>query len=259
MHSCRHLPPDPFVVSSMDDDVKANASTPDGSDVVATTSHVMESIIGNALKMDGTRGIEAWQQSSAYMFIKLIIKWFFSCPVCCFHEAKEKASIRILTLDIMHALIQASLVLLFISPRATAKPIAIGSDFSSDYSLFTGDDSELLGAGDDLGLVDPSDDVSALIAVDSACSSDVSLSNDDDLFVRDLDDTLLLGKKPATCVNPDQSSGSDRQKLELPQFEMLAPIDGTTSDGRCNTYGQSVLACCDYSKSTSPTNCVACT
>ena len=178
----------------------------------------------------------------------------------------------------MHALIHASLVLLLISPRATAKPIAIESDFSTDYSLFTGDDSklsgtgddsELLGTADDSGLFVSNDDVPSLSAVDSACSSEVSLSNDDDLslgldpsndlFVRDLDDTLLLGKKPATCVNPDRSSGSNRQKLQLPQFEMLTPIDATTSDGRCNTYGQSVLACCDYSTSTSPTNCLACT
>lgn len=222
---------------------------------------------------------QSWRQtrhlglrSSAYVSIKLIVEFSF----CCFHEEEEKADIRlglgaILGLRIfaiMHAFIYASLVFILSSPRAIAKPIAIADDFSTDYSLFTGDDSELMETGDESDLFGPSDNFSDLSAAGSACSSDVSLLNNsdpslgldpsNDLLVRDLDDTLLAGKKPATCVNPDRASNSN-QKLQLPQFEMLSPIDGSTSDGRCNTYGQSVLACCDYSANTSPLNCLACT
>lgn len=165
----------------------------------------------------------------------------------------------------MHALIYASFGFLLISSRATAKPIAIDSDFSTDYSLFTGDDGELLGTGDDSDIFSTGDNLPDLSAADPACS-EVSLSNDYDsslgldssldLLGRDLDDTLLAGKKPATCVNPNRS---DDKKLQLPQFEMLVPIDESKSGGKCNTYGQDLLACCDNTADTSPLNCVPCT
>ena len=169
----------------------------------------------------------------------------------------------------MHAFVYAFLIFLLRSPRATAKPIAMDDDLSADYSLFTADENELLGTGDDLDLFAPSDSLSDLSAAGSACPSEVSLSNDydslleldpsNDLLVRDLDNNLLAGKKPATCVNPGTRPSNSDKKLELPQFEMLMPIDGSTSDGRCNTYGQSVQACCDYTAGTSPLNCQACT
>lgn len=167
----------------------------------------------------------------------------------------------------MHALIYASLILLLKSPRATAKPIPSDNDLSADYSLFIGDDSDLVGTGDDLTLFGPPENVADLSAAGSSCSTEVSLSNNydsslgldpsSDLFVRDLDDNLFAGKKPATCVDPNRSSNTDR-KPDLQQFEMLLPIDPTTHDGRCSIYGRSVLACCDYSTTLNPPNCRPC-
>lgn len=169
----------------------------------------------------------------------------------------------------MHAFVYAFLIFLLRSPGATAKPIAMEDDLFADYSLFTADDSELMGTGEDLDLFVPSDNLLDLSAAGSACPSEVSLLDDydssldldpsNDLFVRDLDDNLLAGKKPATCANPGSRPSNSDKKLQLPQFEMLMPIDGSTSSGRCNTYGQSVQACCDYTAGTSPLNCQACT
>lgn len=171
----------------------------------------------------------------------------------------------------MHAFVYASLILLLKSPLSViAKPIASGDDLSADYSLFSGGDGSSTGTGDESDLFAATDNLSDLSGAGSSCSAEVGLLDGDDsllgldpsndLVVRELDDNLFVaGKTPTTCVDkPVGQNQNPEPELDIPKLGL--PANSNEQNNKCGGYnGRSLLACCDYSTTESPTNCQACT
>lgn len=167
----------------------------------------------------------------------------------------------------MHAFIYAPLIFLW---KSTAKPIASGDDLSTDYSLFSGDDGDLVGTGDDVDLFAATDNLPDLSGVDSSCPADVSLGDGDDsllaldpsndLVVRDLDLDLLAGKKSGICDNKPTVGQGSTPGTDLDVPTLRSPLQFTTHDGSCTGFNaRPIMACCDYATHPSPPNCAACT